>query len=270
MKDTRNAHRTFLPATLCPASTAVDVGFRFGNKGTHTSRTMMLSELATLFSATPASAGRTDYAAAIMQDNQLGKATASTRKTTNQRLGEMYALDPRCPLFRVLRRLWDMDQQSAPLLALLVVLARDPLLRATAGPILALRPGADLARGSVYSALQDAVGDRLNESILNKVVRNCASSWTQSGHLEGRTFKKRRQVTASSASVAFALYLARAAGFMADELLTCGWIGVLDCSPNTARDLAVEAKRTGLVDLRVASDIFEISFDRLDPGIGGR
>jgi hypothetical protein len=39
------------------------------------------------------------------------------------------------------------------------------------------------------------------------VCRNAASSWAQSGHLEGRTFKKRRKVVAPPATAAFAIYL---------------------------------------------------------------
>lgn len=251
-----------------PGPDAVQIGLRFGDKGTHTSRTIMLAELESLFAAVPPTAGRPTYAAAIMEENVLGKATASTRKLTNQRLAEMYALDPRCPLFRVLRHLWEMDRDARPQLALLAVLARDPLLRASASQVLAMRAGDDMVRGAISAAVREVVGERLNDAILDKVVRNCASSWTQSGHLVGRTLKRRRQVVASPTAVAFALYLARAAGFYSDELLNSGWLLALDCAPGKARELALEAKRMGLVDLRVASDVFEISLDRLDPGLG--
>jgi hypothetical protein len=253
-----------------PGPEAVSVGLRFGDKGTHTSRTIMLAELDALFAALPAEVSRGEYAAAIIDDNLLAKATASTRKLTNQRLGEMYALDRRYPMFRILRSLWDVDRRSRGVLALLAGLARDPLLRATAPAILSLHPGDDLVRGAMAVAVKDVVGDRLNEAVLDKVVRNCASSWTQSGHLVGRALKKRAPVAASPAAVAFALYLAKSAGFLADELLTSGWVAALDCSPKTARDLALDAKRMGLIDLRVASDVLEIAFDRLDPGRGGR
>ena len=61
-------------------------GFRSGDKGTHTSRTIMLDELSTLLESLPAEAGRADYLAAIIEDNALGKQTAATRKLTAQRL----------------------------------------------------------------------------------------------------------------------------------------------------------------------------------------
>jgi len=44
----------------------------------------------------------------------------------------------------------------------------------------------------------------------------------------------------------------------------------LDCSPAAARDLAVEAKRIGLIDLRIAGDVVDLVLDRLDPLEGRR
>src|ERR1019366_386344 len=81
----------------------VDLGFKFGDKGAHTSRTIMLAELSTVLHQRPASATRADYANAVVGENCLGKHTASTRKLSLQRLSEMYALDPAVPLFRLLR-----------------------------------------------------------------------------------------------------------------------------------------------------------------------
>jgi hypothetical protein len=68
-------------------------------------------------------------------------------------------------------------------------------------------------------SLRVAVGDRLNDSTLNKVVRNASSSWTQSGHLRGRTFKHRALVKPTPATIALALYLGYAAGFRAKSFL---------------------------------------------------
>lgn len=243
-------------------------GFRTGDRGTHSSRTIMLDEITALLAVVPPDAGRGAYLAAVVEDNCLAKPTLSTRRLSIQRLGELYALDRRCPVFRGLRYLWDLDPKSRPQLALLAALARDPLLRATAVPIVELPPGAELQRASVRAALRESVGDRLSEAVLEKVLRNAASSWTQSGHLEGRTFKIRRRVEATSFSVAFALFLAHAAGFRANELLANGWLTVLDASPSAARALALEAKRLGILDLRTAGEVFEVGFARIGGGGG--
>lgn len=257
---------SFFPATGA-APSATDAGFRFGAKGTHTSRTMMFDELRQVLAAAPAEAKRQDYASAIIDGNCLSKPTAATRRLTNQRLGELYGLDPSVPVFRVLRRVWDLEDEGRRLLALLISLARDPLLAATAPSIVFLPINAQFQRDSMKAALQAVVGARLNDSTLDKVCRNAASTWAQSGHLEGRTFKKRRSVTATSTAVAFALYLAHAAGFRGVEIFSSAWLRVLDCDPSQARHLALEAKRVGLLDLRMSGDVVELNLSRLDPYI---
>ena len=118
---------------LTPTEATTKAGFRFGDRGTHTSRTMMLAELTDLLAAVQPDADRDAYAVAIVEENVLGKATASTRRLTNQRLGELYGLDPRLPLFRVLRKLWAVDEPGRPLFALLSSLARDPTLALNRG-----------------------------------------------------------------------------------------------------------------------------------------
>lgn len=254
---------------LIPASGTSDraaaVGFRFGAKGTHTSRTMMLEELTAVLAAAPEGASREEYAAAIVEGNCLGKATTATRRLTNQRLGELYGLDPRVPIFRVLRRVWSIDSLGRPLSALQCAIARDPLLASTVAPVLALTPGSDLQRDAIRAALREAVDERLSEATLDKVIRNVASSWEQAGHLVGRTFKKRALVRATPGSVAFGLYLGHAVGFRGASLFATGWVSLLDCTPIAARDLAIEAKRIGLIDLRIAGDVVDLALDRLDP-----
>ena len=245
-------------------------GFRLGAKGTHTSRTIMLAELEAVLAAAGAEAARSGYATAIIGDNCLSKPTAATRRLSCQRLRELYGLDPLLPLFRVLRRLWDFDPASRPLLALLSALARDPLLAATAPAVVPLPVDADLPRGPMRAALRRSVGERLNEEVLEKTCRNAASSWTQSGHLKGRTFKRRRRVEPSAAAVAFALWLAGATGSRGVGVFASAWLRPLDCSPSRARGLALEAKRLGLIDLRMAGDVVELDTARLDPVGRGR
>lgn len=244
---------------------AAEVGFRFGAKGTHTSRTLMFNELNAALAVVSAYASRSEFSAAIIEGNCLGKATISTRRLTNQRLGELYALDRSVPIYRVLRHLWTIDEAARPLLALECAIARDPLLAATTAPILNLLPGSDLHRAGIEAALRDTVDGRLSDATIEKVVRNVSSSWAQSGHLVGRTFKKRTLVTATPAAVVFGLYLGHAAGFRGPQLFSSGWMGMLDCTPTRARDMAVEAKRIGLIDLRVSGEIVDLVLDRLDP-----
>ncbi len=225
----------------------------------------MIADLETVMASAPQSAGRKDYAQAIIEGNCLQKATVSTRRLSNQRLGELYALDHAVPLFRVLRRLWAFEAKARPQLAMLAALARDPLFMASAGPVLSLRQGDDLGRASLSEALSEFVGDRLNAAVLDKVVRNVSSSWCQAGHLEGRTFKVRQRVVAQPVSIAYALYLGHAIGFRGEDLLASGWTSALDCTPTEARQLALEANRLDLITFRTAGNALDFGLQRLDP-----
>lgn len=224
----------------------------------------MLEELRALLDFVPSNARRAEYAAAIVEANCLGKETQATRKLTNQRLSELYGLDPSIPLFRVLRRLWELDSTARSLLAVLAATARDPLLAATSQIIVPLHVGAELSREALKKYLLQYAGERLNESTIEKVCRNAASSWTQSGHLSGRTFKRRQSVLATPASAAYAIFLAHGAGFRGLEVFSSGWFQLLDCDPVRGRLLSLEAKRLGLIDLRISGDVVEFNLTRLD------
>lgn len=220
----------------------------------------MLEELSHLLAAAPGDASREDYSLAVMEDNCLGKRTAATRKLSLQRLTELYGLDPRILLFRVLRDLWDNHEASRPLLAMLLTLVRDPLLRATARPVIATPFGHEFARQSMKDALTDATGDRLNDATLDKVIRNASSSWTQSGHLRGRARKTRQRVTATPAATTYALLIGYAIGRRGRPLFETPWAAVLDTGPDELIDVAVDAKRLGLIDLKQSGSMIDVSF----------
>jgi len=198
-----------------------------------------------------------------MEHNCLGKQTASTRFLTNQRLGELYGLDPSLPLFRIMRHLWDLDDKGRPMLALLSAICRDPLLRVT-GPVIArMKKGEELARQQVTDALRESVGERLNPDSLDKVVRNTSASWTQSGHLSGRSRKTRERVAATPAVTTFALLLAYMTGVRGMPAFESFMTRLLDASPDELVYLAMDAKRMGLLDIKQAGGIVTLSFDLL-------
>lgn len=260
---------TILPtAELRPRSSADEVrlreaGFRWGEKGTHTSRTIMLDELRAVLASSRPDATRDDYLAAIHKDNCLGKRTGATRKLSSQRLSELYALDPEVPLFRVMRRCWYADRDGQAILALLLALARDPLLRASAPPVLRMQPGQELARQQMTDALNRAAGGRLNEATLDKVVRNTASSWTQSGHLQGRGRKSRQRVTPTATTTAYALLLGHLTGKRGAALFETLWAQVLDAPVGELMHLAMDARRLGFLDVSQSGGIIDVVFSRL-------
>ena len=220
----------------------------------------MFSELQQALETITAGATRDQYATAIVEENVTGKRTLSTRKLTNQRLGELYGLDLGVTLFRVMRRYWESDRDGRAILALLCALSRDPLLRATVPPILALRPGEELGRQSMIDSVRGAVGDRLNDAIIDKVVRNAASTWAQSGHLEGRVRKTRTPVSATPRSVAYALLMGYLLGCRGGRLFRTLWTAVLDSNEEQLIFLAMDAKRLGALNLKHGGGVIEVDF----------
>ncbi|MEW6574587.1 MAG: hypothetical protein AB1374_13265 [Bacillota bacterium] len=252
-----------IPEDFSAPASWVQAGFRFGDKGTHTSRTIMFEELATVLHECPEEATHDDYARAIIDRNCLGKRTVATRKLSSQRLSELYGLDPSLPLFRILRYCWQADKDGHRLLALLTAMARDPLLRVTSPLILGMRPGEELVRQQMTGMLRESVGNRLNDQTLDKVVRNASSSWTQSGHLKGRGRKIRQRVNPTPVVTAYALLMGYILGVRGIGLFKTLWARVLDASTEELIQSAVDAKRLGFLDMSQSGGIIEVSFARL-------
>lgn len=248
---------TELPSSL------VHFGFRFGSKGTHSSRTIMFNELQSLLDNISGDVARLDYEQAVLEDNCLGKQTLATRKLSLQRLSELYALDPSVPLFRIMLNLWEINPASRQTLALLAALSRDPLLRLTAAPIIDTPAGKEFARQNMTDALEAGTGGRFNDSTLDKIVRNASSSWTQAGHLQGRARKFRQKLHATPAASAFALLLGYVQGDRGLNLFTCDWVKVLDLDELEARERADDARQLGLLDIKQSGSLIDISFPKL-------
>ena len=228
--------------------------------GTHISRTMMLQEIGMLLRASAPETSAVAYANAVVVGNVLGKATESTRKKSLRHLRELYGLAPELPIFRVFRQFRDVDVAAEPLLALLCAWTRDPLLRATTPPVFSAAPGEPVSSFALADAVADGFPDRYSLLNQRKIGRNAAATWTQSGHLHGHTKKVRARVDARPAAVAFALWLGSVAGFAGEALLTSPWCRLLDLTAEQARNRAGEAHRHGLLNLRAAGSVVEITF----------
>lgn len=253
-------------ARLKPTPALLRAGFRFGPRGTQSSRNTMLGELSGLLEALSADAGREDYANTVIDENVLGKPTLAARRSVRQRLSELYGLDPRLAVFRVLRRLWDADSAGRPLLAMLCALARDPLLRSTAPPVLSLVPGETLERGAFAAHVRQVAGSRFNDAVLAKVATNAIRSWRLSGHLGGRPGRWSRQaVQPTPGTAALALWMGQVEGLAGLSLLDCRWAPVLDVRGKAMLVWAEAAGRQGLIHVRAAGDVVEIDTAKLDP-----
>ncbi len=242
---------------------AREFGFAVDPGGTHTSRTMMLSELRLLLAVCAPTAAFSDYRSAIADDNVLLKETVTTRLRSLRGLRELYALDRKVPVFRALRDLWDASTSEQPLLALLCATARDPLLRATASMILSVSEGASVTPAMLAEPVNEYSAGRYNSAILAKIGRNAASSWQQSGHLQGRLKKLRVRATAGPAATTYALLLGHLCGIRGAALFNTFFTQLLDTPPSAVDSLAFMASQRGWLDYRRIGDVADIGFSWL-------
>ena len=173
---------------------------------------------------------------------------------------ELYSLDQSVPLFRALRKLWKLDENSQPLVVLLSAYGRDPTLRAAAPVILETPVDSEVSRTQLTRALKVFSDDTMADSTIDKVVRNAGSSFTQSGHLVGRVRKVRQLVNPTPTSITFALLLAYAAGIRGKRLLSSEFVRLIDADEDTAKVRAIEARKLGLIELRENTNTFDIGF----------
>ncbi len=239
---------------------ALDAGFKAGTNGPHSSRTMMLEDLSLLLERMPPEATLADFRRVIVDENLLNKKTESTRRETMRRLRELYTLDSKKLLFRVLRDYWPHDPAGRPLLALLVALARDPLLRISAAVILNSRPSSEIPVSLFDDALARAMPGHFGSKIQAATARHIASSWEQSGHLTGRLCKTRSTVRPTPWAVALALLLAHLAGERGEFLLSSQWLLVIDVRPGDAGEHVAAAHRLGLLNFFRSGSVVQITF----------
>ncbi|WP_315549766.1 hypothetical protein [Microbacterium aurum] len=240
-------------------------GFALGTLRTTASHTIGVPHLIELLREVPASAAAQHYRDAVVEGNVLGRPTQAGRQRTFRHLRELYFLDPERPEFAALRRYWDIDASSRPLLAGLLAFSRDELFRASFAAIADLPAGSSVTSADLAAAVAAQFGNDMSESTLEKTGRNTGACWTQTGHLAGRAKKLRTEVEARPAAVAYAAYLGHLLGGRGMGVLDSPWSQVLGLAPGRILEALRDAHAQGLLDLLVAGNVVDVSF----PALGG-
>jgi hypothetical protein len=233
--------------------------------GPSTSQTIMVSSLQCLLSVVPSTAPMETYRSVVMDENVLGKQTAGGREWAFRQLRRFYGLSPELLLFRALRDLWLHETAGQPLLAILCALARDAVLRASTAVILASELGADVGPRHFDAAIEDAFPGAYSDSTRWTTAQKVASSWQQSGHLHAQTAtrKTRCRAECTPAPVTYALLLGHLQGGRGLALFDTLWANVLDQPTSHLFDLAATASQRGMLELRHAGGVVEVTFHEL-------
>ena len=238
-------------------------GFSFKKGGVHTSRTMMLKELTRLFDSVAGEAKHESYISSIINDNCLGKRSGITRKLSASYLSDLYILSPDKVLFKAFRFFWLRDEQAHPLISLLSAYVRDAILRQSAEYILALQVGTEAHKAEMQKFIERKFSDRFSDGMLQSLVRNIRSTWTQSGHLEGHSIKIRSRAEATPGAVAYALLFGYLTGSRGESLFATEYARLLDCSTVRSIELAEEASRRGWIVFKRVGTVIEVLFPNL-------
>lgn len=236
------------------------LGYRLGRGGVHAARTMMFEELTQLFDHTTPETTRDGYRAEVVGLNVLGKPTQKSRVLTFGHLIELYGLDSTIPVFRVFRHLWTIDERARPLLALMLALVRDPVLRLSESFMLAKPVGEPVRREDVEALIAASEPDRFSPATLKSVAQNINGSWTQAGFLTGRARKVRSLPEVTPTNITFALFLGHLEGLSGQRLFSSRWMDFLGGSPGELEALANSASHRGQIVFLNAGGVKEVRF----------
>lgn len=245
---------------MTPNSTLIKYGYKFGQSGAHSARSMMLAELVALFSASRPDCAQEQYRKDICDYNVLDKPTTKSRTLTFRHLVDLYGMDCNIPLFRAFRKLWSLDPSAQPALAIQISLARDPLLRLTLPMINELNNGASVIRQDVEEILKAPDPGRFSAASLKSFAQNINGSWTQAGFLAGRNKKTRSEPTVTPVNIAFSLFLAYIEGATGERLLQSSHCKLFGLTGHRLNELAITAGRRGLIDFKQSGGVTEIRF----------
>lgn len=238
-------------------------GFRGATTGAHLSRSMMFNELSDLLAAVPADASLPEYQKAVVEDNVLGKATDSGRRSSWEHLRNLYGLDPSLTLFRCMRRFASAARSDLPALALVCVFCRDAQLRHSFELIRKLQPGEVLTRARMEEHLEAGYPGRFKPSLLASLAQKVSTTWTISGHLSGKAKKVRRHPQPSAAGAAYAMLAGYLLGLRGLRLFASPFSSLVGLDEADVPVYLSMARNHGWLGYKSAGNVVELDFHGL-------
>ena len=242
----------------------IDFGINYEKAGIHTRRTIMFNDLEQLLDYSEnKDLSPDEYRTLIVDENCLGKNSVKTRTLSYQYLSDTYLLNQDVLLFRALHYFWTRDEEAHSQLAMLCAYNRDALFRMVTPYILSLPEGAQLQKLNVEEFIEAKQPDRFSQSTLESTVRNLNSSFTQSGHLQGRVKKVRTRLEATPGAVSYALFIGFIKGYRGEMLLNSEYMKLLECSFDQTVELAQTSARKGWMIFKKVGNVIEVSFPNI-------
>ena len=244
----------------CERNLRADSDYQPNANTTHASRTLMFNELSHLFEFVPQGATFASYSDAVLSENILMKETQENRRKAYHYLKNLYGFDGNSLLFKSFRYFWDADPDARTQLAVIYAVFNDILLRSTAEFILLKEKGQVVSPAELSATIPATFPGRYSERSQESIGRNCASSWTQSGHLKGQVKKVRSKPALTVGGTAFALLLGDVTGIRGEPLFSTLWAKLLDADRTELGEVAFYANKRGWLRYKHIGSVVEISF----------
>ena len=239
----------------------ISLGFSGNGTGGHMARSMMLNEITALCKNLPVDTVLEDYKKAILDANVLGKPTFSSRQKSLRHLVQLYSLDPKFALFRIFRKLTEIDTSSLPLFAVICAYCRDPQLRTSFTLIESLREGEVLPREKMESCLEEAYPNRYSVIMKQSLAQHVNATWTAAGHLIGRAIKKRTLPAPRFVASIYAMFAGYLTGLRGEMLLNSVFAHLAGHKDSTILQSHLSSgSARGWLRYRSAGGVIEIDF----------
>jgi hypothetical protein len=224
------------------------------------------SSLEVLLAAAPENATSEQYRGLIMNDNVIGKGTASARLWAWKRLKLRYVLDPRFPEFRAFRQVMSStgNPNDRGLTMFLMFARNDRTFRETVERCVSPhigQPTAMIDEGCVSATIGELqVAARADWSEKSKAIMTSKllSALKDFGVLQGSKARRLRPVRPGHEVILFALRLAKLEGLTDRQALESRWFKVLNLDLDEVISLLHAAARQGLLSFQMQAEVVDL------------
>lgn len=229
----------------------------------------MLRELGALLAVAPPAADTAVLQRLVMDEDALHKPSAANRAKTFAFLRRLYGLNVQRPAYRAFTRLCHLSPADTRVLAGVLALAREPVLRNCCEMVLATPLGSPLRREDFEAWVREYAPGRYSQTMYASFSHNLYASFFQLGFLSdaagGARIRIRREIRPTA--VAYAAFLDWLTGLNGLSLLSGALSKTLELSKDAHLNLLSKAGQRGLMRVAYAGGVLHLDFSTwLAPG----
>ena len=204
-----------------------------------------------------------------LKQNVFNKKTELGREKTAKYLKTLYGFNAADAQFTALKYFWSLcDDREKALLAFIYAINSDYLLSESVDVVKTTKIGEKVTVESLEANIEKLHPNKYSENTRKSMAQNIASSWKQTGFIEGKVKSIRAENEISYKVVCFAFLLAYLAGDRGDFIWNSIGVKALCLNETKLRELAIQCAKKDLMQYQYAGDVTVIGFSNLLRKIG--